>query len=137
MLKQKKVQMNNEQILDLLKVNIDSYNKNSEWIAKALLIYLAIIGTLFGIITKTEDYSIVIILYSIIILASIGIIYFTLLIKIWVKKISSAIHAFEEPLEFKLDHIYYPAEKISGIIQFLGITILTASVSLLVCYILF
>jgi hypothetical protein len=128
--------MNNDQKLDLLKINIDLYKKHSEWIAKGLLIYLAIIGTLFGIINKTEVFSSIIILYSIIILACTMLIYFTFLIKIWVRKVASIILSFEEPLNCKLDQLYYPAEKISGIILFIGIIVLLAAISLLICYIM-
>jgi hypothetical protein len=127
--------MNNDQKLDLLKINIDLYKKHSEWIAKGLLIYLAIIGTLFGIINKTEVYSTIIVLYFIIILACIGLIYFTFLIKIWVRKVANIILSFEEPLNCKLDHLYYPVEKISGIILYIGIIVLLAAFALLMCYI--
>lgn len=117
--------------LDLLKISIESYNKNSEWIYKALIIYLAVVGTIFGITIKSEVKSVVISLHLLIILASIIFIYFTFLIKYWVKKISNAINSFEEPLKCKLDHIYYPSEKVYLPMRIIAISILTGSTCIL------
>lgn len=128
--------MENEQELELLKINLDSYKKHSDWIAKGLVVYIAIIGTLFGIITKTEASSTITLLYIVIILASQCLIYFSYLIKVWVKKIASNILTFEKTFNCSLDHLYYPSERISGIILFIGIVVMLAAIGLFVNHLL-
>lgn len=128
--------MEKEQELELLKINLDSYKKHFDWIAKGLVIYVAIVGTLFGIITKTEVSSIVTLLYIVIILACLCLVYVSYLIKVWVKKIASNILPFEKTFNCNLNHLYYPSEKISGIISFIGVVIMLAAVILLINHLL-